>query len=70
MFSAIGISFYACAFIEDFDVQGHAHNPQFDGPFPPAILTISAAGAQFNVEDPFSVFTTVVKAITRIVIGP
>jgi hypothetical protein len=51
VFSAIGISFYACAFFEDFNVDDHVHNPRFDGPFPESILTVSAAGGQFTVED-------------------
>ena len=48
MFSAVGISFYACAHFQDFRRR--------EGPFPEAILTISAAGAQFLVDDRSSVF--------------
>lgn len=58
MFSATGVSFFACAFFEDFDKDGRAHNPHFDGPFPPAILTVSAAGGQFLVDDPLSLGTS------------
>jgi hypothetical protein len=47
VFSAIGLSFFACAHSEDFG----GHNPQFDGPFPPSILTIGAGGGQFLVDD-------------------
>jgi hypothetical protein len=49
VFSAIGLSFYACAYLEDFDERGFAPGP--NGPFPPAILTLAAAGAQFSVTD-------------------
>jgi len=48
VFSAIGISFFACAFHHDFIP---ATGERFDGPFPPSILTVSAAGAQFLVDD-------------------
>ena len=51
IFSAVGVSFFACAFFEDFNVQGQAHDPRFHGPFPPAILTVSGCGAQFIIED-------------------
>lgn len=46
VFSAIGLSFFACAHFEDFN-----HNPDFDGPFPPATLTVAAGGGQFFVDD-------------------
>jgi hypothetical protein len=59
VFSAIGISFYACAFIEDFDEGGFAHDSR-SGPFPESILTISAAGGQFTVEDNFLTRTVAV----------
>ena len=68
VFSAIGISFFACAHFEDFNIRGHAHNPQFDGPFPPSILTIGAGGGQFLVED--SLFATVNIDKLHILIGP
>jgi len=71
VFSAIGISFFACAFFEDFDEHGHAHDPQFHGPFPPAVLTVSGAGGQYVVEDQFLV-TVGVSALDKIgiSIGP
>ena len=65
VFSAIGISFYACAFFEDFNVGGFAHDPHFHGPFPESILTISAAGGQFDVEDDF--FARVVSVVEGLV---
>lgn len=67
VFSAIGISFYACAFQEDFNVGGFAHNPQFDGAFPAAILTVSAVGGQFIVEDRFPFFTSIVSVVKQII---
>lgn len=51
VFAVISISFYACAFFEDFNVRGRTRDPEFDGPFPPALLTVSGAGGQFLVED-------------------
>lgn len=51
VFSAIGLSFFACAYFEDFDVDGRAHDSRFDGPFPPATLTIAAAGGQYVVKE-------------------
>lgn len=57
VFSAIGLSFYACAYFEDFDVNGRAHNLRNDGPFPPARLTVAAVGGQFLVEEIASRFT-------------
>ena len=65
VFSAIGISFYACAFFEDFNEGGFAHDPHFHGPFPESILTISAAGAQFDVED--DIFARVVSVVEGLV---
>jgi len=63
VFSAIGISFYACAFFEDFNVGGFTHRP--GDPFPESILTISAAGAQFIVEDNSFLAILVAKFIGR-----
>jgi hypothetical protein len=68
VFSAIGISFFACAHFEDFNHQGRAHNPQFDGPFPPSILTIAAGGGQFLVDDSLSVTLSIDKI--HILVGP
>ena len=65
MISAIGISFYACAFFEDFNERGVAHDPHFHGPFPESILTISAAGGQFEVED--DIFARVVAVVKGLV---
>jgi len=61
VFSAIGISFYACAFKEDFDEGGFARD---HGPFPESILTISAAGGQFIAED-FSLLASAVAVLER-----
>lgn len=47
LFSAVGISFYACAHFEDFNVRGYSSGP----PWPEAILTFGGAGAQFYVPD-------------------
>ena len=65
VFSAIGISFYACAFKSDFDIHGHAGGP----PFPQAVLTVAAAGAQFNVAQPIDRTTSVVT-IREVAHGP
>ncbi len=51
VFSGIGLSFFACAFREDFNVNGFSHDPRFHGPLPPAVLVVAAAGAQFVVDD-------------------
>lgn len=66
VFSAIGISFYSCAYFEDFD-----HDPRFEGPFPPAVLTVAAAGGQFVSEDQ-SIVTIKVSALDKIgvTLGP
>jgi hypothetical protein len=71
VFSAIGVSFFACAFFEDFNERGRAHDPRFDGPFPPAVLTVAGAGGQYLVEDR-SFLTVSVSAIDKvgILIGP
>ncbi|HEU0014038.1 MAG TPA: hypothetical protein VFQ45_10165 [Longimicrobium sp.] len=54
VFSAIGLSFFACAHYEDFSRAGHSHNPRFHGPFPASRLIVAAGGAQFVVpEGPF-----------------
>ena len=65
VFSAIGISFYVCAYKSDFDVHGHSSGP----PFPQAILTVAGAGAQFNVTPPID-RTTAVVTIREIAQGP
>jgi hypothetical protein len=49
VFSAVGISFFACAFFEDFNRQGRAHNPEFDGPFPTSMLRVAGGGAQLAI---------------------
>jgi hypothetical protein len=62
VFSAIGVSFFACAFAHDFiPAQGE----RFDGPFPASILTVSAAGAQFLVDDS-SLFTLSIGEAVKI----
>src|SRR5262245_22046546 len=50
LFSAVGISFYACAYHEDFDERGWSNGP----PWPEATLTFAGAGAQFHVPDPLN----------------
>jgi hypothetical protein len=55
VFSAIGLSFYACAFYEDFNHDGWAHQPQFHGPFPPSVLIVSGGGGQFTAQERSSV---------------
>ena len=49
LFSAVGISFYACAHFEDFNERGYSSGP----PWPEAILTFSGAGVQFHIPDIF-----------------
>lgn len=49
--AGIGLSFFACAFREDFNVGGFSHDPRFHGPLPPAVLVVAAAGAQFVVDE-------------------
>jgi hypothetical protein len=66
VFSAIGVSFYACAYFEDFNVHGFVYHQPFIGPFPPAVLTVSAAGGQFLVEDPADHVTISVTALEKV----
>ena len=47
LFSAVGISFYACAHFEDFNERGRSSGPSW----PEAVLTFSGAGVQFNIPD-------------------
>jgi hypothetical protein len=47
VFSAIGLSFFACWHSQDF----HGHNPKFDGAFPQSLLTVAGGGGQFLVDD-------------------
>ncbi len=48
VFSAIGLSFFACAFYDDFkDALGDSNPPRFE----PSILTVGAGGGQFVVDD-------------------
>jgi hypothetical protein len=49
VFSAIGLSFFACAFHEDFNVGGFS--PPLGAPLPPAVLIVAAGGGQFVVAD-------------------
>ena len=58
--SGLGISFYACAFQEDYyrDDSGRRWDIKFDGPLPSAVLILSAAGVQVRVPDPPSILVT------------
>jgi hypothetical protein len=66
VFSAIGLSFYACAYIEDFNQGGFTPGPH--GPFPPAVLTVAAAGGQFVVED--SPLATINMGKIHVIVDP
>jgi hypothetical protein len=59
VFSAVGISLFACAFLHDF---GRA-------PFPDAVLTIAGGGAQFSTADEFPGLSTVVSRIASLALG-
>ena len=70
--SGLSISFYACAFQEDYHRNdGQAWDITHDGPLPSAVLILSAAGARVRVPDPptppdFSVLVTdVVKDLVK-----
>ena len=65
VFSAIGISFYASAFDDDFNVRGSAFDERFHGPRPRSFLTLSAAGGQFIAED-FSFLASTFAVLERL----
>ena len=63
VFSAIGISFYATAYTEDYDENGYARS----GRYPQAVLTVSGAGAQYRVADPPVIKSSLSDRISKVI---